>query len=302
MMRVSQIFLLISLFAGTGFAGQRSWKIGLVLDSNTSNETYVAGQTTQQSGSVMVIDVDGMAVGGGQSTSNTTVYRVSIRTDELAIAGDDYFYIVQDTTRKSGDTLGLIGGIVANRHHGCHFIVGENLRYSQDKGTLHVIDADGKECKTAILRQARKYRAPSSSQQWSPSPDPSQEAATPERPTLRRTDSAPRADDSDRNGAPDARNQSGVSAPGVIQKVSPEYSEEARGAGLEGTVVLYIEIGTNGRPRNLRVVRSLGHGLDEKAIEAVSQWKFQPTYKDGKPVPVAATIEVNFRLLPGSSR
>jgi protein TonB len=89
----------------------------------------------------------------------------------------------------------------------------------------------------------------------------------------------------------------GVTAPTVLYKVEPEYSEEARKAKYQGTVVLYVEVDTNGRPRNLRVVRSLGLGLDEKAIEAVEKWKFRPGYKDGHPVIVAATIEVNFRLL-----
>jgi len=52
-----------------------------------------------------------------------------------------------------------------------------------------------------------------------------------------------------------------------------------------------------GRPQNLKVLRSLGLGLDQKAIEAVEKWRFKPGMKDGKPVPVMATIEVNFRLL-----
>jgi protein TonB len=89
----------------------------------------------------------------------------------------------------------------------------------------------------------------------------------------------------------------GVSAPTVLSKVEPEYSEEARKAKYQGTVMLYVEVDTSGRPRNLRVIRSLGLGLDEKAMEAVEKWKFRPGYKDGKPVVVAATIEVNFRLL-----
>jgi len=80
-------------------------------------------------------------------------------------------------------------------------------------------------------------------------------------------------------------------------KVEPEYSEEARRAKYQGVVVLYAEIGRDGRARNLRVTRSLGLGLDEKAIEAVAKWRFRPGYKDGRPVTVAATIEVNFRLL-----
>jgi TonB family protein len=89
----------------------------------------------------------------------------------------------------------------------------------------------------------------------------------------------------------------GVTAPSVLYKVEPEYSEEARKAKYQGTVVLYVEVDANGRPTNLKVVHSLGLGLDEKAIEAVEKWKFRPGYKDGKAVTVAAQIEVNFRLL-----
>lgn len=89
----------------------------------------------------------------------------------------------------------------------------------------------------------------------------------------------------------------GVTAPALLYKVEPEYSEEARKAKYQGTVVLYVEVDAVGRPRNMRVVRSLGLGLDEKAMEAVQKWRFKPGYKDGKAVTVAATIEVNFRLL-----
>jgi len=89
----------------------------------------------------------------------------------------------------------------------------------------------------------------------------------------------------------------GVTAPIVLYKKEPEYSEEARKAKYQGTVVLYIEVDPSGRAVNPKVVRSLGLGLDEKALEAVRQWKFKPGYKDGRPVTVAATIEVNFRLL-----
>ncbi len=89
----------------------------------------------------------------------------------------------------------------------------------------------------------------------------------------------------------------GVSAPSVLSKVEPEYSEEARKAKWQGTVVVSVIVDEFGRPRNVRVQRSLGLGLDQKAVEAVSQWRFKPGLKDGKPVPVMATIEVNFRLL-----
>jgi TonB family protein len=88
----------------------------------------------------------------------------------------------------------------------------------------------------------------------------------------------------------------GVSAPIVIHKVEPEYTEEARAAKYQGTVLLYIEIGPEGTATNIKVQRSLGLGLDEKAVECVKQWRFKPGQRDGKPVTVAATIEVNFRL------
>jgi periplasmic protein TonB len=89
----------------------------------------------------------------------------------------------------------------------------------------------------------------------------------------------------------------GVSPPSVILKVEPEYSEEARKAKFQGTVVLFVVVDADGKPRDLKVIRPLGLGLDQKAIEAVEKWKFRPGMKDGKPVAVQATIEVNFRLL-----
>jgi len=89
----------------------------------------------------------------------------------------------------------------------------------------------------------------------------------------------------------------GVSAPQLVFKVEPEYSEEARKAKFQGTVVLYVVVDEKGVPRDLKVVRPLGLGLDQKAIEAVQKWKFKPGLKDGHPVAVSAQIEVNFRLL-----
>ncbi|MGD0666054.1 MAG: TonB family protein [Bryobacteraceae bacterium] len=89
----------------------------------------------------------------------------------------------------------------------------------------------------------------------------------------------------------------GTSAPAVLIKGEPEYSEDARVAKYMGKVVLFVEIGPDGVPHNIRVIRGLGLGLNETAIDAVSQWKFKPGTRDGVPVTVAATIEVNFRLL-----
>jgi protein TonB len=89
----------------------------------------------------------------------------------------------------------------------------------------------------------------------------------------------------------------GVSAPTVLVKVEPEYSEEARKAKWQGTVVLSLVVDENGAAQGIKVTKSLGLGLDQKAIEAVLRWRFKPGMKDGKPVPVMASIEVNFRLL-----
>jgi TonB family protein len=89
----------------------------------------------------------------------------------------------------------------------------------------------------------------------------------------------------------------GVTAPTLTYKVEPEYSEEARKAKFMGTVILSIEVNEKGLVQNPRVLRSVGMGLDEKAIEAVMKWRFRAGYKDGKPVTVAAQVEVNFRLL-----
>ena len=89
----------------------------------------------------------------------------------------------------------------------------------------------------------------------------------------------------------------GVSAPKVLSKVEPEYSEEARAAQLEGTVTLTVEIGPDGVARNFGVTRGLGLGLEESAMDAISQWRFQPGAREGQPVTVLATIEVSFHLL-----
>jgi TonB family protein len=88
----------------------------------------------------------------------------------------------------------------------------------------------------------------------------------------------------------------GSSPPSVLSKVEAGYPEEARSAKLQGTVMLSLAVNDQGRPESIKVLRSLGPGLDGKAIEAVAQWRFIPGMKDGKPVPVMATIEVNFRL------
>jgi len=88
----------------------------------------------------------------------------------------------------------------------------------------------------------------------------------------------------------------GVSAPKIIYQPDPEYSEEARKAKYSGTCMLWLVVGPDGKPRDIRVARTLGLGLDEKAIEAVRTWRFEPAMRDGRPVAVMINVEVSFRL------
>jgi TonB family protein len=92
----------------------------------------------------------------------------------------------------------------------------------------------------------------------------------------------------------------GVSAPRAISAPDPEYSEKARNAKYQGTCVLRLVVDTKGLPRDIRVERPLGLGLDEKAVEAVRQWRFEPAMKDGVPVAVLLAVEVSFHFDGGS--
>jgi protein TonB len=88
----------------------------------------------------------------------------------------------------------------------------------------------------------------------------------------------------------------GVTAPVPIYSPDPDYSDEARKAKYQGTVVLTVIVGPDGRVHHARVARSLGMGLDEKAIEKIMVWKFRPATKDSKPVAVEVSVEVTFNL------
>jgi periplasmic protein TonB len=88
----------------------------------------------------------------------------------------------------------------------------------------------------------------------------------------------------------------GVAAPQLIFSVDPEFSDEARRAKYQGVCVVSLIVDAQGNPQRVAVVRHLGMGLDEKAVEAVKQYKFKPATLQGKPVPVEVNIEVNFRI------
>jgi TonB family protein len=82
-----------------------------------------------------------------------------------------------------------------------------------------------------------------------------------------------------------------------VYKVNPGYTPEAKAAKIQGTVTLTMVVNTQGRADEIQVTRSLDPGLDTNAIGAVSQWQFKPGTKDGQPVDVAVTIEINFKLM-----
>jgi len=88
-----------------------------------------------------------------------------------------------------------------------------------------------------------------------------------------------------------------VTAPRIVSKVEPQYSEEAKKSKLQGSILLSVVIDSTGAPTQIAVLRPLGMGLDEAAVAAVSQWKFSPGIKNGTPVPVFSQIEMNFHLL-----
>jgi TonB family protein len=90
--------------------------------------------------------------------------------------------------------------------------------------------------------------------------------------------------------------QKGVSVPEVIYSPEPSFSDEARKAKFQGIVMLLVVVGKDGRPYNVRVGQSLGMGLDEKAIEAVRNWRFRPATFNGQPVATQIAVQVDFHL------
>jgi protein TonB len=89
--------------------------------------------------------------------------------------------------------------------------------------------------------------------------------------------------------------------PILVHKVEPQYTKEALDAKLEGVVRLSVMIGADGIPSDVKVVRGLGMGLDEKAVEALQQWRFKPATRHAEPIDQKVTAEMNFRLPPSSN-
>lgn len=88
----------------------------------------------------------------------------------------------------------------------------------------------------------------------------------------------------------------GVTPPKVLHKVDPEFSKEAELQRVQGSALYSIVVDKSGKPRNIELLSPIGYGLDEKGTEAIQKWVFAPGTKDGMPVSIIATIEINFRL------
>ena len=88
----------------------------------------------------------------------------------------------------------------------------------------------------------------------------------------------------------------GVSAPVVVHEIEPEFTEDARKSNFQGTVGIQLIVDAQGNPQDVRVVQHLGMGLDQKAMDAVRQYRFKPAMYQGHPVAVQLVIDVDFRL------
>jgi len=94
-------------------------------------------------------------------------------------------------------------------------------------------------------------------------------------------------------GQPSERN---VTPPRVTYQTNPEFTDQARRKKVQGVVVLSVTVGADGLPHDIKVDKGVGYGLDEKAVEAVSRWRFDPARKDGQPIDKEIKVEVQFRL------
>jgi protein TonB len=89
---------------------------------------------------------------------------------------------------------------------------------------------------------------------------------------------------------------SGITPPSILREVKPVYTEEGRRRGVEGDVVMEVVVRADGTIGNVRVLQGLGSGLDQRAVDAVRQWRFNPARRHGTPVAVMVEIAVEFRL------
>jgi hypothetical protein len=146
------------------------WNMGRVLDAQLSRTYVTTGASTQSSatsnGSAVAVSNGSSTTPSGTATTNhtatTTIHHAVIQDTQLLIIGLEYEYVVDDPVVKSvGNPIhGSLGRAIANRGHGCRFVIGEDTHYWQDGPKLHFLDADGKKCTLDILRQERISKQP----------------------------------------------------------------------------------------------------------------------------------------------
>jgi hypothetical protein len=133
------------------------WKTGKVMDSASARHYIQTGSTTNINASGTAVSTGSVTTADVNGTANSRVDNTAVVDTQLIIAGDEYVYTVNDSVQKAVGipTHGIITRSIANRKHGCRYVIGDGIQYAQDKNALLVKDADGKECKLEILRQER---------------------------------------------------------------------------------------------------------------------------------------------------
>jgi hypothetical protein len=153
------IGLLIVIATAVFGAKQRDWKTGKVVDSANSKAEYATSATTQTTTNGTVSpDIGAGSTVKATSTSSTRIYHTTVDSNTIFIVGDEYLYTTEDSAAHGGAPAIQIAHAIGNRKHGCRFIVGDDVKYSQEKSKLYAIDADGKECQLTITRQERRIR------------------------------------------------------------------------------------------------------------------------------------------------
>src|ERR1035438_5069046 len=164
-------------------------------------------------------------------------------------------------------------------HEGAPVVVGQSVEVSMQACVIEKKDDAGK--KTPWLQ----LRSPPVQKLATPSYPPKEAVFTP-------LDSNRR--DSGSTNVSLFRIGGGVSVPVPLNNVEAEFSDEAKYAHYYGICLISLIVDARGMPQNVRIVKTLDYGLSEKAIEAVSKYRFKPAMKDGQPVPVMVNVEVNF--------
>jgi len=151
-MSAVSLAIMVFMLAGPALSAEkaRDWQTGKVLDSEMAKSYIVTTSTTSRAAAASGPEGSAAAV-----SSSTVSHVTTVRENELVIVGSEFAFVVEDTKATGGAPAIAIIHVVANRHHGCRYIVGDSIVYAQEKPKLHILDADGKECLTEILRQER---------------------------------------------------------------------------------------------------------------------------------------------------